>query len=134
MFTLTRHGFEWVDKYIAEMPLAIEVKLDRDPPNQQITIRANKEVQVTRVDYSQTSGAAVSGQDVELSGQEIDVEVDNDLLIQLWNSPRPDRQYADHAGPAQIVLAIAHDGKRSQLTLPVLLEPFWKANTHYIRV
>ena len=50
----------------------------------------------------------------------------------LFNTPRSDRNFSDHAGPAKLRLRFLVNDQREEIVLPVLLQPKMVQSTQFI--
>lgn len=106
--------------------LRMTVSAEGDPPSQTFRVVANQPITVSRVDYMLSNETAVAGEGVSHYGEAFDIPVNEGLLTQVWNKPRPDRNNYDFSGPAKIGFTVAVDGEQpDQYVLPVHMEPFW---------
>jgi hypothetical protein len=55
-------------------------------------------------------------------------------IPELFNAPRPDRNYSDHAGPAALRLAFTSNGRRCEVVLPIFLQPVFIGDTQWIKL
>lgn len=134
IYTVTHEGFEWVEKFSAQLPLEIDLNFDGEPPKQRLLVRANKKVTLTQIAYMFSNEVTVASEDLKIEGDEFTVPVNESKLLTLWNAPRPDKASWDHAGPAKLGVAISCNGRKRELILPVLLESIMLNNTMHRKI
>ena len=64
----------------------------------------------------------VASEDVSRKGDSEDIPVNEGLLLRVWNTPRHDRHFYDHSGPAKIGVTVSVDGEPRQYILPVQMQ------------
>ncbi len=62
------------------------------------------------------------------------IPLNSKKIIELFNAPRPDKNYADHAGPATLRVVFILGGRRMEVVLPILLQPTFVGSTQYIQL
>lgn len=82
--------------------LRMTVSAEGNPPSQTFRLVANQPVTVSRVDYMLSNDTSVAGEDVLRQGNSVEIPVNDTLLLKVWNTPRHDRNFYDHSGPAKI--------------------------------
>lgn len=97
----------------------VSLQAEDAPPAQFISVNAGVPITVSRVEYMTTNDTCIVGENMSRTGMSIEVPVNQALLTQLWNTPRPDRNHYDHSGPAKIGITISVNGKSCHLLLPV---------------
>jgi hypothetical protein len=97
----------------------VSLQAEGAPPSQFISVKAGVSITVSRIEYMTTNDTCIVSENISLPGTSIKVPLSNTLLTQLWNTPRPDRNHADHSGPAKIGITISVNGKSHHLVLPV---------------
>jgi hypothetical protein len=102
-----------------EEKLRVAISAEGTPPSQVLKVVANRSVEVSRVDYMTTGEATISSDDVSGQGGKFEIPINYDCVSQLWNTPRSDRNHADHSGPAKIGITISADGDTKQYIVPV---------------
>jgi hypothetical protein len=60
------------------------------------------------------------------------ISVDPKKIAELFASPRPDKNYSDHAGPAALRVVFISSGRRTEVVLPIVLQPKFVGNTQWI--
>ena len=134
-YQVTDEGFARADKEIAAMPLQVSLSFNGPPDKQELSVVANKPVTPIRLDFLMSSETFVTGADVEeATGSSIMIPLDPEKVTELFNAPRPDKNYADHAGPAMLRLVFTASGRRSKIVLPILLQPVIVSNTQWVKL
>ena len=79
--------------------------------------------------------ATIAGEDVLREGESVEIPVNDSLLLQVWNTPRADRNHYDHSGPAKIGVTVSADGHDAhQYVLPVQMASMMQSNTMYRKI
>jgi hypothetical protein len=135
VYELTDEGFARADKDIATAPLEATVSFVGPPDKQMLLVAANKPVTVKQIGFLTSSEAHITS--MELSEQpstESMIPIDYKKVTELFNAPRPDKNYNDHAGPAALKLVLMVNGQRAEVLLPVLLQPKFVNNTNWVQL
>jgi hypothetical protein len=135
IFDLTEDGFSRADKEVALTPLNLSLSFVGTPDEQMLSVQANKPVVLKQLDFLMSSEAHIST--MELTGQpctEVKIPLDPRKIGELFAAPRPDKNYSDHAGPAILRLVLMVDGRRTEVQLPILLQPKFVGNTQWIQL
>jgi hypothetical protein len=111
--------------------LRVAITIEGSPPSQTLKVTANRQVEVARVDYMLSNETTVGGEDVSEEGASIEIAVNDALFLKVWNTPRYDRNFSDHSGPAKIGLTVVADGDAMQYILPVQMESTMLNNTMF---
>ena len=114
---------------IPQQRLRFTVSVSGNPPSQVLKITSNRAIEVSRVDYLLSSEATIAGEDVSVQGDSVEIPVNDQLLLQVWNTPRHDRNSFDHSGPAKIGITVSGDGESHQYILPVQMQATMLGNT-----
>jgi hypothetical protein len=122
MYAVTREGYEWGERYLAALPLTVEVSISGVPPLQNVLLKATKRVQLLHIAYMFSNETTIADEDVSMEGLELNSPINQGLLLTLWNSARPDKSGWDHSGPAKLGLTIAWGQRRQELILPIQLD------------
>jgi hypothetical protein len=109
----------------------VSISTEGKSPTQVLKVQASEPISVSRLEYLLTDGTCIVSNDIFVKGQTVDVPVSYEFLMKLWNTPRSDRNYSDHSGPAKFRLTISALGRIQQYTLPVRLEAELEGNTWY---
>jgi hypothetical protein len=132
---VTDEGFARADKETVAAPLELSLSLAGTPDKQMLSIAANKSITPTKLDFLTSSGTYITGAEPEVAaGSTITIPLDHQKITELFNAPRPDKNYADHAGPAALRLMITANGRRYEAVLPILLEPVSINHTQWLKV
>ena len=73
-------------------------------------------------------------QELSEEGSEIKVNFVHERVTTLFNTPRPDRNFSDHAGPAKLRLRFEVNDHPDEIVLPVMIQPKLVQNTHWISI
>lgn len=135
VFELTEDGFARADKEIASEPLEMSVSFAGPPDNQKLSVKANKHLRLTQIEFLMSSEARVSNSELNEEIRETaEVPIDYKKVSELFNAPRPDRNPYDFSGPAALRFSVSSGGQRFQLVLPVFLQPKSVGNTQWIEI
>ena len=88
-------------------------------------------MEAIRLDYMLSSGACIASDSLEFEGDSFDVPIEDGQIIKLWNTPRQDRNWSDHSGPAQLRLLLNADGEERAFVVRVQMDSFFHQNTFY---
>jgi len=119
---------------LAKQKLRITISADGTPPSQILKVTANRHVEVTRLEYMLSSETTVARENVGRQGETFDVPVNHDLLRKIWNTPRQDREWSDHSGPAKLGVTVEADGEAQQYVLPVQMNSLFLNSTAFIQL
>jgi hypothetical protein len=111
--------------------LTITVSAEGTPPSQVLKVVANRQVEVSRVEYMLSNETTIGGEDVSQQGESVEIPVNDALLVKVWNTPRHDRNFSDHSGPAKIGVTVSVDGEPHQYIFPIQMESWFQNNTAY---
>jgi uncharacterized protein (TIGR02391 family) len=107
---------------VSKLNLVVSLSTEGTPPSQVLRLAANKLITVSQVEYMSSTEACIAAEGVSMHGLTVDVPVNDNLLLKLWNTPRSDRNTFDGSGPAKIAVTISDGGKTHHYILPVQLE------------
>jgi hypothetical protein len=74
----------------------------------------------------------IANDDAARPGESVEIPINTSLLTRVWNTPRADRNFSDHSGPAKIAITVSTDGEPHQYVLPVQMDSWFHNNTAYI--
>lgn len=112
--------------------LALSVRVTGTPPERQLlNIKANQPVKATRLEYLLSSGASVTSDALNVEGESFDIPIEDAQVVKVWNTPRPDRNWSDHSGPAKLRLTLIVDDREHAYTIPVQMDSHYHANSFY---
>lgn len=135
VYELTEEGFARADKEAEKQVLEISLSFTGRPDNQVLVVKATRTVTLKQLDFLTSSEAQISSTELEnLNGSEITIPIDSKKVVELFNAPRPDRNYSDHSGPAKLRLVFVSGGQLRAVILPILLEPRFVQNTQWIQL
>lgn len=135
VYELTEEGFARADKEIANAPLEATVSFVGSPDKQVLLVKANKPVTVKQIDFLTSSEVHVSSMAlIEPPSTEAMIPIDYKKVTELFNAPRPDKNHYDHGGPAALKLLLLANGQRAEALLPILLQPKFVNNTHWVQL
>jgi len=135
IYELTKEGFARADKEIAVSPLELALSFAGTPDKQMLVVDANKPITLKQLDFLMSSGAHITSTDLgEQIGAKATIPLDPKKVGELFNSPRPDRNHYDHAGPAALRLVFLSRGRRNEVLLPIVLQPKFVSNTQWIQL
>ena len=86
---------------------------------------------------SETSGGVVQPAEtgkVSVSGEKVEIPINDGSVLKLWNMPRSDRNNYDHSGPAKIAITVSADGDTDQYILPVQMQATMQHNTIFRQI
>jgi hypothetical protein len=132
---LTEEGFSRNDKEIASAPLELSLSFQGTPDKQILAIESSRTITLKQLDFLMSSEAYITS--VELPGGpavKAMIPMDPNKIGELFAAPRPDKNYADHAGPAALRLVFMTNGRRAEVVLPVVLQPKFVGNTQWIQL
>lgn len=132
VYQLSASGYEIADETESKEPTEIELRIEGAPDAQYLNIRSNRVLRVNQLDYLTSSDASVAIQELAEEGREIKVNLVHDRIVTLFNTPRSDRNFSDHAGPAKLRLRFVVNGHPDEIVLPVMLQPKFVQNTQWI--
>jgi hypothetical protein len=134
-YRTTAVGREVTEQAIAdeEATKPIEIRLTLSDPSeiQRLAIESNVNVLLHRLDFLTSTEACIATQHVfsSRSGMELKPKIDNEKIMTLFNSARPDRNNLDLSGPAKLRLVFTVDYEYREVVLPVMLQPKMVNNT-----
>lgn len=135
VYELTEEGFARADKEIANAPLEATVSFVGPPDKQVLLVKANKPVTVKQIDFLTSSEVHISSMDlIEPPSTEAMIQIDYKKVTELFNAPRPDKNTYDQGGPAALKLLLLANGQRAEALLPILLQPKFVNNTHWVQL
>jgi hypothetical protein len=132
---LTEQGFFRADKEVAAAPLELSLSFSGPPNNQVLSVVSTKPITPKRIDFLMSSEAQIAS--MELDAQPVSttaIQLDQKKLGELFNAPRADRDRNDFSGPALLRLSFATSGRRTEVLLPVFLQPKMVGNTQWIQL
>jgi Domain of unknown function (DUF4062) len=111
-----------------------EVSLDLVGPSeaQLLKVSSNRVLHLSQLDFLTSTEACMATQALSEEGREVNVVLDHGKAVELFNSPRSDRNPNDLSGPAKLRLAFRVNDHPGQVVLPVMLQPRIVGNTQYI--
>jgi hypothetical protein len=136
VYRVTDDGFARADKEIAAAPLEVSLSFAGTPDKQLLSVVANKPITLKKLDFLMSSETCVTGSDLDdtTAVSTTMIPLDHQRIIELFNSPRPDRNHSDHTGPAALRLIFMSSGRRCEVVLPVLLQQEFINNTQWIKL
>jgi len=112
--------------------LSLSLSVAGTPPSPQtLKVKANQVVKATRLDYLLSTGACLASDELALEGDTFDVPIADNQVLKVWNTPRNDRNFNDHSGPAKLRIMLAVDGSELPFTVPVQMDAHFHGNTYY---
>lgn len=114
--------------------LKIKISAEGNPPSQVLKLVTNQPVRVSRVDYMLSNETTIAGEDVSQEGESFEIPINDGLLLQVWNTPRHDRNFNDHSGPAKLGITVSAYGQEHRYVLPVQMASMFQNNTGYRKV
>jgi hypothetical protein len=129
IYELTEEGFARADKEVANDPLELSLSLAGDPDKQMLSVVANKQITLERLEFLMLPEIHITSSDLnEPPGTTAMIPLDPKKIGELWASPRPDKNHWDHAGPAALRLVFVASGRRAEVVMPILLQPKFVSN------
>jgi hypothetical protein len=132
VYQLTDKGFQIADEIQAKEPTEIELSVNGLADGQYLEIKSSRVLRLTQLDYLTSSDASVAIQKLSEEGKEMKVPLAPERVTTLFNTPRPDRNFSDHAGPAKLRLRFVVNDHPDEIVLPVMLQPKMVQNTQWI--
>jgi hypothetical protein len=132
VYQLSESGFKIADDIESKQPTEIELFIGGAPDAQYLEIKSNRVLRLSQLDYLTSSDASVAVQKLIEEGKEIKVKLLHEQVITLFNTPRPDRNSYDHAGPAKLRLRFVVSDHPDEIVLPVMLQPKMVQNTQWV--
>jgi hypothetical protein len=135
IYELTEEGFARADKEIAIVPLELSLSFAGTPDKQMLSVGANKPVMLKQLDFLTSTEAYITSTLLdEQQSTTAMIPLDPKKIGELFNSPRPDKNHADHAGPAALRVVFMSSGRRTEVVLPIVLQPKFVGNTQWIQL
>jgi hypothetical protein len=135
IYELTEDGYARADKETSLAPLELSLSFAGTPNRQLLSVESNKPIIVKQVEFLTSSEAKISDMQIDSEiGKEHSVVLDHTKIISLFNTPRSDRNYSDHSGPAMLRLVLEVNGRRNEVQLPIMLQPKIVGNTQWIEL
>lgn len=132
VYQLSKSGFDIADDIESKQPTEIELATGGTPDAQYLEIKSNRLLRLSQLDYLTSSDASVAIQRLTEEGKEIKVNLLPERITTLFNTPRPDRNPYDLAGPAKLRLRFVVNDHPDEIVLPVILQPKMVQNTQWI--
>jgi hypothetical protein len=117
-----------------QQKLKITLSAESTPPSQVLKVVANRQVEVSRVEYMLSNETTIASEEISMQGDSVEIPINADLLMRIWNTPRFDRNAHDHSGPAKIGVTIAADDEAQHYILPIQMDSWFHNNTTYIKL
>jgi hypothetical protein len=135
-YEVTDEGFARADKETAAAHLEISLSFVGAPDKQMLSVVANRPITPKKLDFLMSSEACIASTDLDeaTAGSPIVIPLDLQKVAELFNAPRPDKNYSDHAGPAALRLVFMSNGRRCEVVLPIFLELVYISNTQWIKL
>ncbi len=114
--------------------LRVTVSAEGTPPSQVLKVLANRQVEVLRVEYMLSNGTTIASEDASRQGESVEIPVNTSLLAKVWGTPRADRNFSDHSGPAKICVTVSADGEPQEYILPVQMDSLFLNSSMYIKL
>jgi hypothetical protein len=112
--------------------LSVSLAVVGTPPSPQMfRVQSNQVVKAVRLDYLLSTGTCIASDSLSLEGETFDVPIEDHQVLKLWNTPRADRNWNDHSGPAKLRLTLALNGVELPCTVPIQMDSYFYANTYY---
>jgi hypothetical protein len=132
IYQLSESGFKIADDIESKQPTEIELVIGGAPDAQYLEIKSNRVLRLSQLSYLTSSDASIAIQKLTEEGKEIKVKLLHEQIITLFNTPRPDKNFSDHAGPAKLRLRFVVNDHSDEIVLPVMLQPKFVQNTQWI--
>lgn len=133
IFRLTDAGYEIADNAEASVPTEIALKVAGPAEGQFLHISSNRRILLVQLDFLTSTEACISTQKLsDEVGEEIEVRLAHGKIVELFNTPRPDRNSWDNSGPVKLRLSFQVDDRVQSVVLPVMLQPKLVNNTQWI--
>ena len=132
VYQLNESGFKIADDIESTQPTEIELATGGAPDAQYLEIKSSRVLRLRQLDYLTSSDVSVAIQKLIEEGTEIKINLLHERIITLFNTPRPDRNPNDHAGPAKLRVRFVVNDHSDEIVLPVLLQPKMVQNIQWI--
>ena len=132
VYQLSESGFKIADDVESKRPTEIELVIGGVADSQYLEIKSSRVLRLSQLDYLTSSDASVAIQKLTEEGKEIKVKLLHERVVTLFNTPRHDRNFHDHAGPAKLRLRFLVNDHPREIILPVMLQPQMLQNTQWI--
>jgi hypothetical protein len=134
-YELTDEGFARADKELGASPLELSLSFGGKPDSQELLAKASKPIAIKQLDFLTSSEATISSMEIEgQKGSETSIPLEHKKIVELFNAPRPDRNHFDHAGPAALRVVFETAVRRSEVVLPIMLQPVFVNHTQWIKL
>jgi hypothetical protein len=135
IYEMTEEGFARADKEIAATPLEVSLSVTGTPDKQILSAESSRPIILKQLDFLMSSEAYITRMELnEPPGTTTMISLDPGKIVELFNAPRPDKNYVDHAGSAALRLVFMTSGRRAEILLPILLQPMMLGNTQWIKL
>jgi hypothetical protein len=135
IYELTEEGFARVDKEIVRVPLELSLSFAGTADKQLLCVKSTKLISLKQLDFLTSSEAHIASTELdEPPCSEAMIPLDHQKLVELFNSPRPDRNHYDFSGPAALRVVFLREARRTEIVLPIILQPTIIGNTQWIKV
>ncbi len=132
VYKLSESGYEVADDIESKQPTEIELAIGGPTDAQYLEVKSNRVLRLGQLDYLTSTGESVAIQKLIEEGKETSVNLLHERVTTLFNTPRPDRNPSDHAGPAKLRLRFVVNDHPDEIVLPVILQPKMFQNTQWI--
>jgi hypothetical protein len=132
VYQLSESGFKIADDIESNQPTEIGLAIGGAADSQYLEIKSSRVPRLSQLDYLTSSDASVAIQKLSEEGKEIKVNLLHERVVTLFNTPRHDRNFHDHAGPAKLRLRFFVNDHPSDIIMPVMLQPQMLQNTQWI--
>jgi hypothetical protein len=135
VYEVTEDGYKRVEMERRAAPLELSLSFVGTPDKQVLSVESSKPVALQELHFMTSSEARISGMEIGSEGSLNNlVALDHSKIVELFNTPRPDMNHYDHAGPAALRLTFTLNGRRNEVVLPVMLQPKSVNSTQWIQL
>jgi hypothetical protein len=135
IYEMTDEGFARADIEASLAPLEMSLSLPGTPDNQMLSLESSKPVKIKQLDFLTSSEATIAYTKIDsMPGTKASIPLDHEKIVELFNAPRPDKNYSDHSGPGALRIMFELDGRQKSVVMPIVLQPAFLNNTQWIRL
>ena len=135
VYELTEDGYSRAELERRTAPLELSLSFAGTPDRQTLSVESSKPITLKQLDFLTSSEARISSMEIASeSSSKASVPLDHSKIMELFNTPRSDMNHYDHAGPAVLRLAFALNDRRSEVVLPIMLQPKSVNSTQWIQL
>jgi hypothetical protein len=133
-YKLTNDGFLRVDEEQRKIPFRLSVTLEGPESRPTLSLVSDRPAILKKIDFLTSSLSCIATATMEVAvGTQTKIPIDHTKLVELFNSPRPDKTPSDFSGPAALRLSFKAGEDDLEFVLPITISQVISQDTCWVK-